>query len=292
MTDFSGAAANALHYAVVLAQYVGARIQLWHIAADAGIGAVATAYFSLPAQPLTPAQALQLLTQQSRQVNRLVPCQAALISAAALHDLAAPAGGGPAHHVLVVGNSRPIKSVSSAETSTALHLIRTMRHPLLVVPLTYRVGGIPRRIVLDTDHRAVRVPVTAETIAALLARLTASPRPLTLTHLPADVDHLLQQVIPAILGLHVYTGEKAPELRETAHQIRQTGLVSDLAHTVATVRHSSVEEGIRHAAMRHGAELLVFIARQRTCAGPRFLRSVTAGLLAHSRIPVLAVPEA
>ena len=254
LTDFSGAAANALHYAVVLAQHVGAQIQLWHVVP----GVAAGAYFSPPPQPLTSEQALQLLAEQSREINRLVPCTAALLPADAIRELTA-ATSGPAHHILVVGNSRPIKPMHSAGRSTALYLVRMMRQPLLVVPLTYRVGGIPRRIVLDTDHLAVRVPESAEAIPVLLAHLTASLRPLTLTQLPSDVDHLLQQVIPAILGLHVYTGEKAPELQETAHQIRQTRLLRGLAHTVTTVRHSSIEEGIRHAATRHRADLLTFV---------------------------------
>lgn len=291
LTDFSGAAVNALHYAVVLAQHVGARIQLWHVAADLGAGVAAAAYFSRPARPLTSGQALQLLTEQSREINRLVPCEAALLPADPLRQLA-EATEGPAHHILVVGNSRPIKPMHSAGGSTALYLVRMLALPLLVVPFTYRVSGIPRRIVLDTDHRVVRVPAAAEAIPTLLALLTASSRPLTLTQLPGDVEQLLRQVMPPIIGLHVYTGAKAPEPLETARQLQQTQLLHDLAHTVTTVRHPSIEEGIRHAATRHRADLLTFVTRQRTFVGARFLRSVTAGLLAHSRIPVLTVPEA
>ena len=86
--------------------------------------------------------------------------------------------------MLVAGNGRPVKALNTARQSTALYLVRAVAHPLLVVPITYRAGLLPQRIVFDTDQQPVRLPGAAQTIPALLAQLTDSGPPLT-PHSPA-----------------------------------------------------------------------------------------------------------
>lgn len=288
LTDFSAAAANALHYAAVLARHVGGSVRIWHVwpAADSP----ETHLFNTVSREW-PVERLQaLLVDQVEKVSAWAPCTATLLTAEPTQHLAAAVGNGPGQ-IVVVGNADPAKSMKKAESSTALHLVRQLAQPLLVVPVTYRAGAVPRRIVLDTDRRAVRLPAAATTIPYLLAQLTTSEQPLTLGPLPGDVATLLDRSIPLVVGLHVYTSSASPELEDVADRIQQTGLLAGVAHTVTATRHSSIEEGIRHAATRHQADMLAFVTRQRMYAGPHFLRSVTAGLLAHSRIPVLTTPE-
>lgn len=289
LTDFSAAATNALYYALVLGRYVGGQIRLLHVLPEeAGFDAQ---YFGGLPQARPMAEAQRLLEELTAKVQQYLPCAATLVSGQPTQQLRALLGTGPGN-VVVVGNANPAKSMRHAEASTALHLIKHLAQPLLVVPATYRAGLVPRRIVLDTDRRAVQLPEAAETIAHLLAQLTVARQPLLLGALPKDVDDLLTRIIPSVIGLHVYTSEASPEMEDVAFRIRQMGLLQHVAHTVASARHPSIEEGIRHAADRHQADLLTFVTRQRMFAGRQFLHSVTAGLLAHSRIPVLTIPEA
>jgi nucleotide-binding universal stress UspA family protein len=289
LTDFSAAATNALHYALVVGRHVGGQIRLLHVLPEAaGFDAP---YFGGLREVRPLAEAERLLRELTATIQPYLPCTAALIMEQPVKKLAALLEAGMGS-VVVVGNANPVKSMRYAGTSTALHLVRNLAYPLLIVPATYRAGLVPRRIVLDTDRRAVRLPPAAETISSLLAQLAASRQPLTLSAVPGAVDDLLTRVIPSVVGLHVYTGEASPEMEDVAFRIRQMGLLQHVAHTVTSARHPSIEEGIRHAADRYQADLLTFVTRQRMFAGRQFLHSVTAGLLAHSRIPVLTVPEA
>jgi hypothetical protein len=289
LTDFSEVAANALHYAVVLARYTGGSVQLWHLLPPTG--SAEAAMLCRNGHAWSAEQARVALYEQTAIVQASVPCAATLLTGGeVLPQLAAGLGTGPGQ-VVVVGNANPAKNIRRTDHSLALHLIQRLVHPLLVVPVTYRAGALPRRIVLDTDRRAVRLPATAATIPQLLEQLTSSSEPLTLGASATAVDYLLTRVIPAVVGLHVYTTPTSPTLKEVASSIRQNGLLAGIAHTVTATRHPSIEEGIRHAATRHQADILAFVTRQRLYPGPHFRHSVTAGLLAHSRIPVLTVPE-
>ncbi|WP_139923537.1 universal stress protein [Hymenobacter sp. DG01] len=283
LTDFSATATNALHYAAGLARHVGGQLRLWHVLPEAA----GPCFHVLPAAARAPELAL---SQLAEQVSQQVPCSWEIVATDPLGHLRA-AMGTAAGHVLVVGNGNPTKSLASAATSTALYLVSQLAQPLLVVPITFRAGPVPRRIVLDTDRRAVHLPPAAQTIPDLLAQLTYSRYPLALTHLPTDVDHLLTRIIPEVVGIHVYTSESSPEIGEIATQLRLMGLLRGVAHTVATSRYPSIEQGIRRTATRHHAELLSFVTRKRTFAGVPFPRNVTAGLLAHSTIPVLTIAE-
>ncbi|RSK33920.1 universal stress protein [Hymenobacter metallilatus] len=288
LTDFSAAATNALHYAVVLARHVGGLVHLWHMLPARQ--ASSAAYFGSPGAVCTAAQAQASLLEVARKVEQYVPCATSLLLENPMQHLVATLGT-KAGNVVVVGNANPVKSMQAAASSAALRLVQTLAQPLLVVPITYRAGAIPRRVVLDTDRQKVRLPVAASTIPCLLAQLTDSSQPLTLSHLPGDVEDLLNRVIPSVVGLHVYTSPASPELVDVANNIQATGLLHGVAHTVTSTRYPSIEEGIRYAADRHQADLLTFVTRQRMYPGKQFLRSVTAGLLAHSRIPVLTIPE-
>ncbi|UPL50159.1 universal stress protein [Hymenobacter sublimis] len=288
LTDFSATAANALRYAEVLARHLGAHLRLWHVLPETN--GVEGRYFSAAAGGLTATESAQQLAELARKISRSVPCTHEVITSDAAARLTA-AMRSSVGHIIVVGNSNPAKRMTTAATSTALYVVRQVAQPLLVVPATFRAGPVPRRIVLDTDRRAVRLPATAETIPALLAQLTYARFPLTLSHLPSDVDHLLIRIIPEVVGIHVYTSEFSPKMAEIAAQLHQTGLLRGVAHTVATARHPSIEQGIRHAAARYRADMLSFVTRQRSFTGTQFLQSVTARLLAHSRIPVLTIAE-
>lgn len=288
LTDFSAAATNAVQYAAVLARHVGGCLRLWHVLPEEE-GQYQT-YFSRSSQVPDEAAAELQLAHLAAQVTHEAPCTwQVLLTDPIAHftSLLTDATG----HVLVVGNANPAKPMTGAHLSTALYLVRQLAQPLLVVPITFRAGPVPRRIVLDTDRRAVRLPPAAQTIPGLLAQLTYARHPLLLSHLPGDVDTLLTRIIPQVVGIHVYSSEASPEMEEIAAKVRQTGLLEGVAHTVASTRHPSIEQGIRHAAARYRADLLSFVTRPRTYPGEQFLHSVTAGLLAHSHIPVLTIAE-
>lgn len=290
LTDFSAAASNALHYAVVLAQHLGGHIKVWH--AWAGAAGIEAAFLQSSGGVVRPfVQMQQKLQRLAAEVGRTVPCTAEVLHEAPTSHLQA-ALGNDTGNVLVVGNANPVKKLMAATTSTALHLVRTVAQPLLVVPATFRPARPPRRIVLDTDRRAVRLPPSAGTIPLLLSQVAGSHHPFHLSGAPGEIEYLLGRLLPEALGIHVYTTEHPPAVEELARSIQQTGLLNGVAHTVAASRHPSIEEGIRHAASRHRADLLTFVTRQRMYVGASFYQCVTAGLLAHSRIPVLTVPEA
>ncbi|MCA8829396.1 universal stress protein [Hymenobacter pini] len=288
LTDFSDAATNALHYAVVLARRVGGAVHLWHV--QPAKGSDEALLFRQMGAEWSLEKAQHSLQDQVRHVQAYVPCQATILTEDSIAHLAASLGSRP-DQLVVVGNANPAKNVRHTEHSLALHLVCTLAHPLLIVPITYRAGTLPKRIVLDTDRRAVRLPATAATIPRLLEQLTATDEPLFLGQQLGAVEELLARVGPSVLGLHVYTTPASPELADVATRIRQSGLLAGVAHTVMSTRHSSVEEGIRHAATRHQADMLTFVTRQRLYPGTHFRSSVTAGLLVHSRIPVLTIPE-
>ncbi|QDA59044.1 universal stress protein [Hymenobacter jejuensis] len=291
LTDFSVTSANALQYAMVLAKHVKARINLIHVipsAAERGVGSVWT--MSTPAP--TPAQATDMLQILARQVEQQVPCTYEVLYGAAapsLPQLLEHTG----NSVTVVGNAFPQKpTAATTSSSVALHLIRMVQQPLLVVPLTYSYRGLPRRVVLDTDRLPVRLPHSARLVPELLAQLVSNSEPMLLSEAPGDVDQLLSRLIPAVVGIHVYTSEHSPLMAEVADEIQNMGLLEGVAHTVSTSRYPCIEQGIRYAAAREGADMLSFVARQKTYSDALFYTSVTARLIASSRIPVLTCPEA
>jgi nucleotide-binding universal stress UspA family protein len=286
-TDFSAAAINALQYTVVLARPIMAHIQLLHVVPPAA--STAAACFTGLALEQTE-QATQKIKHLVASVQGFVSCTGRVLSGLPEQEIPALLRSVP-NGIVVVGNSNPAKPMRTAWTSTGLYLIRTATLPLLVVPVTYRACYLPQRIVFDTDRKPVRLPAAAAIVPELLSSFSASQLPLRLDANPGAVDDLLQRTIPQVVGIHVYTSETAPEAEDIASRIQQTGLLAGMAHTVATSRYPAIEEGIRHSAARHRADLLGFIARQRMYPGQQFLQSVTAGLIAHSRIPVLAVPE-
>ncbi|RPD45019.1 hypothetical protein DNI29_20235 [Hymenobacter sediminis] len=289
LTDFSATAANAMQYAVAVARHVGGQVWLWHILPDEDTPEGSC--FHTGPDEIDVSIRHRKLAALATQVPLEVPCSYEVIAFRNPIERLNEALGLGTGHVVVVGNGNPAKLLTPATRSTALHLVRQLTQPLLVVPNTFRAGPVPRRIVLDTDRRAVRLPAAAATIPGLLAQLTHSRYPLTLTHLPGDVERLLAQLLPEVIGIHVYTSPASPAMEEIADRLHQSGLLRGVAHTVATTRFPCVELGIRHVAARHRADLLSFVTRQRTFAGEQFLQSVTAGLLAHSSIPVLTIAE-
>ncbi|WBA42302.1 universal stress protein [Hymenobacter canadensis] len=286
-TDFSAAATNALHYAIVLARPIMAHIQLLHVRPPV-TAAAADCFNSLCLEQAKQVQ--ENLNHLVAGVQQFVSCAGGVLAGIPDQEIPALLQSVP-NGIVVLGNSNPAKAMRTAWTSTGLYLIRTVTLPLLVVPVTYRACHLPQRIVFDMDRKPVELPASAAIVPELLSSFSASQLPLRLDGNLGAVDDLLQRTIPQVVGIHVYTSETAPEAGDIASRIQQTGLLAGMAHTVATSRYPAIEEGIRHSAARHRADLLGFIARQRMYPGRQFLQSVTAGLIAHSRIPVLAVPE-
>ena len=289
LTDFSPAGANALRYAVLLTRHVMAHIHLVHVLPARG--AAGAEFFQTPSLTLSVEQARAKLAARSNEISRYVPCSYEVVTDAPADALPTILGRNPLS-VTVVGNNDPTRDTTDAWLSTALYLVRTQPQPLLVVPITHWATEAPRQIVFDTDGRFARLNSSAQALTELLSRLSRHGRPLSLSAAPDAVEKLLTKLVPAVVGIHVYATEHGPAEAAVADRISGSGLLQGVAYNVETTRYGCIESGILRAAAQHHAGLLAFVTRQLTFAGAEFFESVTAGLLTHSTIPVLTVPEA
>lgn len=290
LTDFSAAGSNALRYVVLLTRHVMSRVHLVYVLpTPAASGAE---FFRVAGSALTMPEAEHKLAARAREMNRYVPCTYEVVTDAPGQVLPHLLGSSPLS-ITVVGSKYDGHAVTEHWLSTALYLVRTCPQPLLVVPAAYQAGEAPHRIVFDTDGRSSgSLAESARPLTELLYRLSRRGQPLQLSASPGAVDALLTKLIPTVVGIHIYTAEHGPAEAEVADQIGGSGLLEGMAYTVQTNRHDCVEEGILRTATQQRAELLTFVTRQLTFAGPEFYESITARLLLSSSIPVLTVPEA
>lgn len=290
LTDFSAAGSNALRYVVLLTRHVMSRVHLVHVLPTPT--APGAEFFRVAGPALTLQEAAHKLAARAQEMNRYVPCSYEVVTDAPAQVLPRILSSSPLS-VTVVGSNHSGRTLAEHWLSTALYLVRTCPQPLLVVPAAYQAGEAPHRIVFDTDGRSsVSLTESARPLTELLYRLTRRGRPLQLSASSGAVDALLTKLIPTVVGIHIYTAEHGPAEAEVADQIGGSGLLKGVAYTIQTNRHYCVEEGILRTAAQQRAELLAFVTRQLTFAGPEFYESITARLLLSSSIPVLTVPEA
>lgn len=290
LTDFSTASANALRYVVLLTRHVMSQVHLVYVLPVPT--APGAEFFRVAGTQLTFQQAEKKLAARAQEMNRYVPCTYEVITAAPAQVLARLLGRRPLS-VTVVGSNYSGRTVTEPWLSTALYLVRTCPQPLLVVPAVYQAREAPHRVVFDTDGRfSTSLAESARPLTELLYRLTRRGQSLQLSPAPGAVDTLLTKLVPTVVGIHIYTAEHGPAEAEVAGRIGKSGLLEGVAYTIQTSRHSCVEEGILRVVAQQRAELLAFVTRQLTFAGPEFFESITARLLLRSFIPVLTVPEA
>ena len=297
MTTFSvlmngtASADNALAYALLLAQHLKVRqqpVRLRLLAVLPTPADPAAGYFQLPTQ-VAASELLSRLGEQAMRLTARLPCLLSFVTCDVATELPRLLGHGAAD-IVVVG--RP-EALAGPDAHPLFYLCRLLPQPILVVPPTFASRTVPTRLVLDTDGLAVRLPASVRPTAELLLSLRPDTRVLYLGGGRRAVGQLLAQLAPSVVGIHVYTAdEPAPAPNLLLSRFAEIGLLGQLPHTVHTAYHPSVTQGILQLAEEYDAELLLFVARQRSLPGEQFEASASAALMLRSPIPTLTVPEA
>ncbi|WP_210521181.1 universal stress protein [Hymenobacter terricola] len=264
LTDFTQPADHALAYADRLAGAVGARLVLLHVRRDA---------------ILDPEQLSGTLAGLDTEAIRLAFASlerglTAPAVAEAGHGLVAEAVARAVRQhqptLIVLGRTEAGNTPDELLTPLALALLRTIPHPLLVVPESPATPPAPRRVLLAVDGE-----------------------PFTLGPYTGAVRRLLDALPAALTVLHVLPPGSAEELpRQALESVQRTGLADDLTELTRHRRVSAPHpaEGILRVAGSAEFDLVALIARPRSFLGRLFHHSVTAQVLLHSPIPVLMLP--
>lgn len=291
LMDGTAAADNALAYATLLVRHLNGRQQPAAIRLLVVLpppADPAAPYFPLPPWLSTTA----LLTQLGQQAAGLaahVTCHLSLVTRNVAAEL--PPLLESDADILVIG--RP-DAPPAPGAHPLFYLCRLLALPLLVVPAGFAPPSeLPRRLVLDTDGLAVRLPASTRHATELLLSLRPDTRVLYLGSGRRAVSRLLAQLVPSAVGIHVYTAdEPAPAAAALLARFAEIGLLGELPHSLHTAYHPSVEQGILQLVREYQADLLLFVARQCTLPGEQFEASAGAGLMLRSPIPALVIPEA
>ena len=264
LTDFTQPADYALAYADQLAGAIGARLVLLHVRRDA---------------ILDPEQLTGTLADLDTEAINLA-------FASLERELAAPAVAEVGHGLvaeavaravrqhqptlIVLGRTEAGNTPDELLTPLAFALLRTIPHPLLVVPASPAALPVPRRVLLAVDGE-----------------------PFTLGPYAGTVRHLLDALPAALTVLHVLPPGSADVLPGLAlKSVERTGLADDLAELTHYQRMFAPHpaEGILQVAGSAEFDLVALISRPRSFLGSLFHHSVTAQVLLHSPIPVLMLP--
>lgn len=266
LTDFSPAAYRALNYANSLAGPIGAQLVLLHVRRDSLLDPEAFSGLRAAGNPEALERAMTALAgdMSAPVVTEIRHGQVADVVAETLRRYPSA--------VVVLG--RPDEEAVPEElvSTTALDLLRTVAHPILVVPQSKAVFGLPRRVLLAVDAEAFTLGEHTDGVQHLFNTV---PTEVTVLHVSADaVTSTAEAVAPAALVAVLRTG-------------RPSELPQVKTRTVVGV---APAEGILEAAATGAFDLLVLIARPRSFLGALFHRSVTARVLIHSPLPVLILP--
>ena len=264
LTDFYQPADHALAYADCLAVAIGARLVLLHVRRDA----------ILDSEQLSGT----LADLDTEAINlAFAGLERALVAPAVAetdHGLVAEAVARAVQQhqptLIVLGRTDAGNTPDALLTPLAVALLRTVPHPMLVVPESPTTPPAPRRVLLAVDGE-----------------------PFTLGEYAGSVRHLLDALPAALTVLHVLPPGSADELPGQAlESVLRTGLADDLA--VLTRRRRAFAphpaEGILWVATPAEFDVVALVARPRSFLGRLFHHSVTAQVLLHSPIPVLMLP--
>ena len=262
LTDFTHPADHALAYADRLASATGARLILLHVRrnaildpeqlsgtlADLGTEAIQLAFASLKRGLTAPAVA---------EIGHGLVAEA-VARAVRQHQPT----------LIVLGRTEAGNTPDELLTPLALALLRTVPHPLLVVPAS--PAPAPRRVLLAVDGE-----------------------PFTLGEYAGPVRQLLDALPATLTVLHVLPpGSENEFTGQALESVERTGLADDLAEPARHRRVSAANpaEGILRVAGSGEFDLVALVARPRSFLGRLFHHSVTAQVLLHSPIPVLMLP--
>ena len=264
LTDFTRPADHALAYADRLAVAIGARLVLLHVRRDS----------ILDSEQLSGT----LADLDTEAINLAFASLERGLAAPAVaeigHGLVAEAVARAVRQhqptLIVLGRTAAGNTPDELLTPLALALLRTIPHPLLMVPPAPAALPVPRRVLLAVDGE-----------------------PFTLGEYAGSVRHLLDALPAALTVLHVRPPGSADELSGQALEaVARTGLADDLAAPTRNRRVSAAApaEGILRVAGSAEFDVVALIARPRSFLGRLFHHSVTAQVLLHSPIPVLMLP--
>lgn len=263
LTDFSAPADNALRYATQLARTLPARLLLLHVRRTSLLdaGALTTKY---PARSVAEAQAL-LQARCDSVAAQGVDCRSQLVAGEVAAEFAVAVRAGGA--VLAVASKCNTESVpDELVDSTVLSLLRRSPCPLLVVPESYQQQALPRQWLVATDGLPVQLAESPAWAATLRAGGPLAVRAVL-------VGSEAQAAGPGTEALATALGGPATAATQVLHGSDPVAALIGLAH-------------------QQPASWLVLWARQRSRLGHFFHRSITAGVVLHSEIPVLVLSEA
>ena len=265
LTDFNAVTNRALTYAAELALPLAASLVLLHVRYDpllGGFGDEAGSHYARQ-QHRNTRQALASLAAE-QPVPTTVDVTREVLSDAVRDTVRR-------HHplLLVLARAGQADTDAKAATSTALDILRYAPYPLLVVPDAGPAPAPPRRLLLALDGQPFCIRAHQQVLRQLLA---ASPATLEVVHVTADEDY-------------------RPDEGAVLDSLSANHLVDALPETsVQDVYAATAAAGVLQVAARHGADLLVVVARPHSFLGRLFHHSVTAQLIEQSPLPVLVLP--
>jgi nucleotide-binding universal stress UspA family protein len=269
LTDLSAAANGALAYATTLAAWLPARLVLLHIYLSASPWiAPDTVLITTPAELASRWQARLALQKQAHELP--VPATAELTLAPPAPALATAV---QQHQplLLVLGRQQPPALLDQLQANHLLPVAQAARHPLLLIPETWRGAALPRRLLVAADGLPCQVAPPARALAGLLRAIPAST--------------VVVHVAPVVHG--------PSRGAEALASVCSTSLFGYLASgCLYEVRAHDPAEGILQAARELGAELVIVLARPRSLLGGLLHYSTTAQVLRRSPVPVLVLPSA
>lgn len=262
LTDFYKPANRALDYAANLAVAISAELVLLHVRRDSVLDPeMFTGQLSSQSQEIIDLALGSLASHVPGPVMAEVGhgrVASAVVEALSRHEPA----------LVVLGLRDTGSTPDELVSTTALDLLRTAPHPMLIVPHDAPLVVTPRRVLLAVDGEDFTLGEHMGLVRGVFNALHAQ---LTVLHIsPYDTD----------------ADEGA-----AYDSVARTGLMVDLPQVkTRTLMHPDAAEGILQVAATGEFDLLVLIARPRSFWGELFARSVTAQVLFNCSLPVLVLP--
>lgn len=258
-TDFSKASANALDYALEIAQLLSARILLLYAVRN-----FADRDTFIEAQKFTSREeAEQALKELSSQIASKVPCEYVIKTGAITDEISAVAKKHQAYMVIMgTKGAGSVPDSLALLNSTTVDLISERVCSVLAIPAKTRFKPI-RKIVLAVDNESAE--------AAVLIPLLE-----------------LAQVLQAEISLiTIVSDPKEPAAKNSSVE----RILDGFNYSSHQLHNEDVIDGIGEFTKTHPGDLLAVIARKRNFLLSLFSDSITQKLALHTRIPLLVLTE-
>lgn len=266
LTNLTPAAAHAARYAAALGAPWRAHLRLLHLYHDPVLDPELVSITTGPAyrsqaQTLATLDELALrLPAEAEAVLSVSPAPAAIADAVRRYQPL----------LLVAGLSSEADLLDQFLHNQLVPMLRATHLPVLLVPKTAPLVGLPRRVALAVDAEPFTPNAASRAVAPLLA---AWPATYTVVHVAFANEP------EAFPGQRALGNVRLSEL-----------LAADTPLELYQESHVTPAAGILQAVEDVQADLLVLVARPRNFLGRLFRRGVTAQVLRHCRVPVLLLP--